>query len=125
MCIGVPLGFGLMYVAGCLSGLLGIGSGAFKVLAMDQAMRIPFKVSTTTSNFMIGVTAAASAGIYLHRGYIVPELAMPVMLGVLAGSLFGARVLTSAQPRILRRVFSVVILILAIQMIYKGCTGKL
>ncbi len=122
---GVPLGFGLMYVAGCLSGLLGIGSGAFKVLAMDQAMRIPFKVSTTTSNFMIGVTAAASAGIYLHSGYIVPELAMPVMLGVLAGSLFGARVLTSAQPRILRRVFSVVILILAIQMIYKGCTGKL
>src|SRR5205823_12678050 len=83
----VPLGFGLMFVAGVLSGLLGIGSGAFKVLAMDQAMRIPFKVSTTTSNFMIGVTAAASAGIYLGRGYIAPGLSMPVMLGVLAGSL--------------------------------------
>lgn len=121
----VPLGFGLMYVAGCLSGLLGIGSGALKVLAMDQAMRIPFKVSTTTSNFMIGVTAAASAGIYLHSGYIVPGLAMPVMLGVLIGSLLGARVLMSAQTRILRRVFSVVILVMAVQMIYKGFTGKL
>jgi uncharacterized membrane protein YfcA len=121
----VPLGFGLMYIAGCLSGLLGIGSGALKVLAMDQAMRIPFKVSTTTSNFMIGVTAAASAGIYLHSGYIVPSLAMPVMLGVLAGSLLGARVLIRAQTSILRRVFSVVIFALAVQMIYKGCTGEL
>jgi uncharacterized membrane protein YfcA len=114
-----------MYMAGCLSGLLGIGSGALKVLAMDQAMRIPFKVSTTTSNFMIGVTAAASAGIYLHSGYIVPGLAMPVMLGVLTGSLLGARVLMSAGTRILRWVFSVVILLMAIQMIYKGCTGNL
>src|SRR5262249_43461335 len=87
----VPLGFLLMIVAGVLSGLLGIGSGAFKVLAMDQVMRLPFKVSTTTSNFMIGVTAAASAGVYLHRGYIAPGLAMPVMLGVLLGSLLGAR----------------------------------
>jgi uncharacterized membrane protein YfcA len=120
----VPLGFALMFVAGCLSGLLGIGSGALKVLAMDQAMRIPFKVSTTTSNFMIGVTAAASAGIYLRAGYIDPGLAMPVMLGVLTGSMLGARVLVGAQTRILRRVFSVVILALAIQMIYLGCTGK-
>ena len=86
----VPTGFALMFGAGTLSGLLGIGSGAMKVLAMDQAMRIPFKVSTTTSNFMIGVTAAASAGVYLSRGYIDPALAMPVMLGVLAGSLLGA-----------------------------------
>jgi len=122
---GVPLGFGLMYVAGCLSGLLGIGSGALKVLAMDQAMRIPFKVSTTTSNFMIGVTAAASAGIYLHRGYIDPGLAMPVMLGVLLGSLLGARVLMAAQTNILRRVFAGVILAMAIEMIYKGWTGEL
>ncbi len=80
----VPTGFSLMFGAGALSGLLGIGSGAVKVLAMDQAMKIPFKVSTTTSNFMIGVTAAASAGVYLTRGYIDPGLAMPVMLGVLA-----------------------------------------
>jgi uncharacterized membrane protein YfcA len=120
----VPLGFALMYLAGCLSGLLGIGSGAFKVLAMDQAMRIPFKVSTTTSNFMIGVTAAASAGVYLHHGQIVPTLTMPVMLGVLIGSLLGAHVLMGAQTRILRRVFSVVILIMAIQMIYQGILGR-
>ena len=86
-----------MFVAGILSGLLGIGSGAFKVLAMDQAMRIPFKVSTTTSNFMIGVTAAASAGIYLASGYIDPGLAMPVMLGVLPGSMLGAIVLTGRR----------------------------
>jgi uncharacterized membrane protein YfcA len=121
----VPLGFALMYVAGCLSGLLGIGSGALKVLAMDQAMRIPFKVSTTTSNFMIGVTAAASAGVYLHRGYIDPGLTMPVMLGVLIGSLLGARVLMAARPRILRLVFSTVILAMAVEMIYKGFTGEL
>jgi uncharacterized membrane protein YfcA len=119
----VPVGFGLMYAAGCLSGLLGIGSGALKVLAMDQAMRIPFKVSTTTSNFMIGVTAAASAGVCLQQGYINPALTMPVILGVLTGSLLGARVLMFAQTRVLRRVFSVVILALAIQMIYKGLTG--
>jgi uncharacterized membrane protein YfcA len=121
----VPLGFVMMFGAGILSGLLGIGSGAFKVLAMDRAMRIPFKVSTTTSNFMIGVTAAASAGIYLHRGYIHPGLTMPVMLGVLAGSLVGARVLVAANVRVLRRVFSVVILALALQMIYKGIWGGL
>ncbi len=121
----VPLGFGLMYVAGCLSGLLGIGSGALKVLAMDQGMRIPFKVSTTTSNFMIGVTAAASAGLYLHEGYIDPALTMPVMLGVLTGSLVGAQVLMVARTRILRRVFSVVIFALALEMIYKGWTGEM
>jgi uncharacterized membrane protein YfcA len=121
----IPLGFGLMLVAGVLSGLLGIGSGALKVLAMDQAMRIPFKVSTTTSNFMIGVTAAASAGIYLRRGFIDPGLAMPVVLGVLAGSAFGAHLLARMDPVWLRRLFAVVILALGIQMIYKGLTGGL
>jgi uncharacterized membrane protein YfcA len=121
----VPLGFGLMFLAGVLSGLLGIGSGAVKVLAMDQAMRIPFKVSTTTSNFMIGVTAAASAGIYLRQGYIDPGLSMPVMLGVLAGSMVGAHVLVVARTRVLRWVFSAVILALALEMIYKGLTGGL
>jgi uncharacterized membrane protein YfcA len=122
---GVPLGFGLMYIAGVLSGLLGIGSGAVKVLAMDRAMHIPFKVSTTTSNFMIGVTAAASAGIYLHRGYIDPGLAMPVMLGVAAGALIGARILPGAKVRTLRIVFSVAIAAIAVQMIYKGIGGKI
>jgi uncharacterized membrane protein YfcA len=120
----VPLGFVLMSVAGVLSGLLGIGSGALKVLAMDQAMRLPFKVSTTTSNFMIGVTAAASAGVYLRQGYIHPGLAMPVMLGVLVGSVLGARVLPRIHTHVLRRVFSVVIVVLAIQMIYKGISGE-
>ncbi|HUY31270.1 MAG TPA: sulfite exporter TauE/SafE family protein [Pirellulales bacterium] len=121
----VPLGFALMFVAGILSGLLGIGSGAFKVLAMDQAMRIPFKVATTTSNFMIGVTAAASAGVYLSRGYVDPSLSMPITLGVLLGSFLGTRVLVVAQPRKLRIVFAVVILALAVEMIYKGLTGGL
>jgi uncharacterized protein len=121
----VPLGFGLMYVAGVLSGLLGIGSGAVKVLAMDQAMKIPFKVSTTTSNFMIGVTAAASAGIYLRRGYIDPGLAMPVMLGVLAGALVGAKILPGAKVRTLRIVFGVVIAALAVEMIFQGVRGKM
>jgi uncharacterized membrane protein YfcA len=120
----VPLGFSLMFGAGVLSGLLGIGSGAAKVLAMDQAMRIPFKVSTTTSNFMIGVTAAASAGVYLNRGYIDPGLAMPVMLGVLMGSMLGARVLVGAQTRVLRLVFSSIIVIIGFEMIYKGLTGS-
>lgn len=117
---GVPLGFLLMFVAGVLSGLLGIGSGAVKVLAMDKAMRLPFKVSTTTSNFMIGVTAAAGAGVYLHRGYIDPGLAMPVMLGVLAGSLTGARILPGAKVKTLRLVFSLVIAALAAEMIRNG-----
>jgi uncharacterized membrane protein YfcA len=122
---GVPLGFAMMFGAGVLSGLLGIGSGAVKVLAMDQAMKLPFKVSTTTSNFMIGVTAAASAGIYLSRGYIDPGIAMPVMLGVLGGSLAGARILAGAKVRSLRLVFSVVIGFLALEMIYNGFAGKM
>ena len=117
---GVPQGFGLMLVAGVLSGLLGIGSGAVKVLAMDKAMKLPFKVSTTTSNFMIGVTAAAGAGVYLRRGYIDPGLAMPVMLGVLAGSLLGARLLAAARVKVLRLIFSGVIAVLAVEMIYNG-----
>ncbi|HET7183431.1 MAG TPA: sulfite exporter TauE/SafE family protein [Terriglobales bacterium] len=121
----VPAGFGLMFGAGTLSGLLGIGSGAVKVLAMDQAMRMPFKVSTTTSNFMIGVTAAASAGVYLRHGYIDPALAMPVMLGVLAGSLVGTRVLMRAKVRLLRYVFAAVIVALGIEMIFNGVTGRL
>jgi uncharacterized protein len=98
----IPAGFATMFGAGTLSGLLGIGSGAVKVLAMDRIMRLPFKVSTTTSNFMIGVTAAASAGIYLARGYIDPGLAFPVMLGVLAGSLLGAKVLVHSRVSLLR-----------------------
>lgn len=118
-------GFGLMSVAGLLSGMLGIGSGAVKVLAMDQCMRLPFKVSTTTSNFMIGVTAAASAGVYLREGYIDPVLSMPVMLGVLTGALIGAKVLMRAETKILRWLFAVVVGVMAVQMIVKSIEGKM
>jgi uncharacterized membrane protein YfcA len=118
-------GFGLMSVAGLLSGLLGIGSGALKVLAMDWIMRLPFKVSTTTSNFMIGVTAAASAGIYLGNGYVEPALAMPVVLGVLPGSMLGSRLLGGASVRLLRLIFTLTILALGIEMIYNGLSGGL
>jgi uncharacterized membrane protein YfcA len=121
----VKTGFGLMFGAGTLSGLLGIGSGALKVIAMDQAMHVPFKVSTTTSNFMIGVTAAASAGIYLGRGYIEPGLAMPVMLGVLAGSLIGARQLIAAKVGVLRWTFGAVVGVMAIEMIVSGVKGRI
>jgi uncharacterized protein len=121
----VPAGFGLMFGAGALSGLLGIGSGAVKVIAMDRAMKIPFKVSTTTSNFMIGVTAAASAGVYLSRGYIDPRVAMPVMLGVLGGAFLGTKVLVRAGVKTLRLIFGSVILLLALEMILNGFSGRI
>jgi len=120
----IPAGFATMFGAGTLSGLLGIGSGAVKVLAMDKIMRIPFKVSTTTSNFMIGVTAAASAGIYLGRGYVDPGLAFPVMLGVLVGSLAGARILVHSRVSLLRTIFAFVLVALGIEMIVNGWLGR-
>ncbi|MVT12213.1 sulfite exporter TauE/SafE family protein [Chitinophaga tropicalis] len=122
---GVGGGYALMTVAGIVSGLLGIGSGALKVLAMDNIMRIPFKVSTTTSNFMIGVTAAASAVVYLQRGYIDPGIAFPVVLGVLAGAFSGSKLLVRMNTRKLRILFCIVIGSLALEMIYNGLTGKL
>jgi uncharacterized membrane protein YfcA len=121
----IPQGFAMMFGAGTLSGLLGIGSGAVKVLAMDRIMRIPFKVSTTTSNFMIGVTAAASAGIYLRRGYVDPGLAAPVMLGVLSGAVIGAKLLTRAKVSVLRAVFAFVVFALGIEMIVNGWLGRM
>jgi hypothetical protein len=120
----IRAGFATMFGAGILSGLLGIGSGAVKVLALDKIMRIPFKVSTTTSNFMIGVTAAASAGIYLARGYVNPGLAFPVMLGVLAGSLLGARILVDSRVSLLRTIFAFVLVALGLEMIVSGWLGK-
>jgi uncharacterized membrane protein YfcA len=117
-------GFGLMYIAGMLSGLLGIGSGALKVIAMDRIMGIPFKVSTATSSFMIGVTGVASAAIYLKRGYIHPVIALPVMLGVLGGSMVGARLLPRLPVPLLRRLFAVVVGVIAVQMIIEGLRGK-
>jgi uncharacterized protein len=113
------------YIAGVLSGLLGIGSGAAKVLAMDRVMQVPLKVSTTTSNFMIGVTAAASAGLYLTRGYIEPGIALPVTLGVLPGSLLGAKILPRSRTNLIRTLFSAVILAVALEMIFNGVTGRI
>ncbi len=115
-----PLGLAMMYVAGLISGLLGIGSGTFKVLALDVVMRLPMKVSTTTSNFMIGVTAAASAGIYFSRGDIPPLIAAPVALGVLIGALVGARVLERLSNKILRITFLAVIVVAAVEMVLRG-----
>ena len=116
-------GFSMMGLAGILSGLLGIGSGAFKVIAMDNIMRIPFKVSTTTSNFMMGVTATASSVIYLQKGYIDPGVCMPVVTGVLVGAITGARILINANPKKLRTFFAFIIISLGINMIYNGAKG--
>lgn len=121
----IGAGFSLMTIAGILSGILGIGSGALKVLAMDTAMKIPFKVSTTTSNFMVGVTAAASAVIYFQRGQIDPFLAMPIVVGVLLGAFLGSKILMAINVQLLRKIFSLVIAILAIQMIYRGLEPSL
>ena len=118
-------GFFMMFVAGIISGLLGIGSGALKVLAMDNIMRIPFKVSTTTSNFMMGVTAAASAVVYFHRGQIDPGIAMPVTVGVLFGATVGSKILVKAKTDNLKVVFAIVVTFLALQMIYNGLSGNL
>lgn len=115
-----PLGLAMMYVAGAISGLLGIGSGTFKVLAMDTIMRLPMKVSTTTSNFMIGVTAAASAGLYFARGDVIPLVAAPVALGVLLGAVVGAHVLMRLSNKTLRLIFIPVMAAIAIEMVLRG-----
>ena len=120
---GTKLGFVLMYGAGIVSGLLGIGSGALKVPAMDLAMGLPIKVSTATSNFMIGVTAAASAGVYFARGEIDPFIAAPVVTGVLIGAAGGATLLGRINSLWIRGVFVAVLLIIAGQMLYKGVRG--
>lgn len=116
----IPLGFALMALAGLVSGLLGIGSGALKVLAMDGAMRLPMKVSSATSNFMIGVTAAASAGIYLGRGDVDVSIASPVALGVLAGAFLGARLLGRLSNRHVRRIFVPVLAVIGLETILRG-----
>ncbi|MDB5171385.1 MAG: hypothetical protein JWN51_158 [Phycisphaerales bacterium] len=120
----VPLGFALMYAAGVVSGLLGIGSGSLKVSAMDLAMRLPIKVSTATSNFMIGVTAAASAGVYFSRGDIDPFIAAPVAVGVLAGALAGSRLLGRLQSRSIRIAFILVLTWISAQMLWKGARWR-
>jgi uncharacterized membrane protein YfcA len=120
----VGAGFSIMTIAGVLSGLLGIGSGALKVLAMDTAMKVPFRVSTTTSNFMVGVTAAASAVVYLQRGYIDPGIAFPVIIGVLAGAFTGSKLLMKINVNSLKLIFSLAITLIALNMIYNGLNHK-
>ena len=117
---GARYGLPLMFIAGAVSGLLGIGSGVLKVPAMDIAMKLPLKVSTATSNFMIGVTAAASAGVYFIRGDINPFIAAPVAMGVLIGATVGTRLMMRARSTLIRRVFVVVLLLVALQMLVKG-----
>ncbi|WP_412066987.1 sulfite exporter TauE/SafE family protein [Paenibacillus sp. alder61] len=116
-------GFGVMYGAGVVSGLLGIGSGSFKVMAMDVFMKMPLKVSTATSNFMMGVTAAASAGIYLLRGDIIPVISAPVALGVLVGATVGSRIMQRLKSKTIRKLFVPVMVYIACQMIYQGWRG--
>ena len=122
---GVGGGFSVMLLAGVLSGILGIGSGVLKVIAMDGIMKVPFKVSTTTSNFMMGVTACASAVVYIQRGNIVPGIACPVLIGVLFGALTGARLLKKLDVRLLRQIFCIAILLVAFNMIWQGWMGQL
>jgi uncharacterized protein len=117
---GARYGLPLMFVAGAVSGLLGIGSGVLKVPAMDLAMKLPMKVSTATSNFMIGVTAAASAGVYFIRGDVNPFIAAPVAMGVLIGATLGTRIMMRTRSAMIRRVFVVVLLFVALQMLVKG-----
>ncbi len=120
----VPTGFGICTVAGVLSGLLGVGGGVVKVIAMNRIMKIPFKVSTTTSNFMIGVTAAASAGVYLKNGFINPSLVMPVMLGVLTGAFTGAKIIKHTPSKWLKILFGILVLFLAFEMIRNAVIGS-
>jgi uncharacterized membrane protein YfcA len=117
------VGLGLMYVAGVVSGLLGIGSGALKVPALDLAMHLPIKVSTATSNLMIGVTAAASAAVYFRRGDIDPFVAAPVAMGVLLGAVIGARLLGRLHNSTIRGVFVAILVWISVQMLWKGIRG--
>ncbi|SFM08306.1 sulfite exporter TauE/SafE family protein [Pelosinus propionicus] len=118
-------GFGVMYGAGIISGLLGIGSGSFKVMAMDVFMKLPLKVSSATSNFMMGVTGAASAGIYLYRGDISPIISAPVAIGVLIGATIGAKIMQRMKSKTIRKLFIPVLMYVAIQMMAQGLGVKL
>lgn len=119
----VPTALTIMGFAGMIAGLLGVGSGTIKVLAMDQAMRLPYKVSTTTSNFIIGITAAVSTGIYFTQGYIQPVITFPVVIGVLCGAFVGARVLSHLHTKWLRVIFAFVICFIGIDMLHSALTG--
>jgi hypothetical protein len=113
----LPLGMVMMYGAGVISALLGIGSGVLKIPAMDSALRLPIKVSSATSNFMIGVTATAGASVYFLSGAIDVDVAGPVALGSVMGAMLGARILTGIEPERLRMLFAIVLLALAVEML--------
>ena len=113
-------GFIMMWAAGLASGLLGIGSGAFKVIAMDTIMKMPLKPSSATSNLMMGVTAAASATVYFFNGSIRPDIAAPLAIGVLVGATIGARLMQVLKPRVIRMIFIPIILYMGVQMALKG-----
>ncbi len=116
----VPLGSLIMFGAGLASGMLGIGSGAFKVMAMDGAMKMPLKPSSATSNLMMGVTAAASATVYFFNGSIRPEIAVPLALGIIGGATIGSRIMQILPSKVIRAVFIPILLYLGLQMILKG-----
>ncbi len=116
----VPAGLGIMTIAGMLSGMLGIGSGAYKVLAMDTCMRMPFRVSTITSNFMIGITAASGVMVYLRDGMVDPTIAGPVLIGIIPGAMFGSWLVPRIHISMLKKIFLVVILCVGLQMIFTG-----
>ncbi|GBG94290.1 permease [Ligilactobacillus salitolerans] len=116
----VPGGFAMMLGAGLASGLLGIGSGAFKVIAMDTIMKMPLKPSSATSNLMMGVTAAASATVYFFNGSIKPEIAAPLAIGILVGATIGSRIMQHLQAKLLRQIFVPILFLIGLQMFLKG-----
>ncbi|GKS81145.1 UPF0721 transmembrane protein [Ligilactobacillus pabuli] len=116
----VPGGFSMMFGAGLASGLLGVGSGAFKVIAMDTIMKMPLKPSSATSNLMMGVTAAASATVYFFNGSIKPEIAAPLAIGILVGATLGSRIMQHLQAKLLRKIFIPVLFLIGLQMFLKG-----
>lgn len=120
----VPGATGIMLGAGVLSALVGVGSGVVKVVAMDRLMRMPFKASTATSNFMIGVTAAASAGVYMQRGQLRPDLCAPVAVGAALGALLGTRVLLRLKTPTLRLVFAATVAVMGVQLLVRALSGK-
>ena len=117
---GIPASLGIMFAAGIISGLLGIGAGVLKVLAHEVCMRVPTKVSTATSNFMIGVTAASAAGVYLRRGLVLPYLVVPVATAVLVGAFFGTKLMERMSNARIRQVFAVLLAIMGVEMLLRG-----
>ncbi len=116
----IPTASGVMTVAGLMAGILGIGAGVLKVLALETGMRLPVKVSTATRNFMIGVTAAAAAGVYLHRGLVLPFVVVPVAASVLLGALLGTKMMERMSNVLVRKIFAVALLVMGVQMLLSG-----